>query len=141
MGRRLTFYNQRVPVGAQTINGTAQPGFYDATLAVITLDVTAAGTDVGDTLDVYVDTSVDGGTVWVNVVHFTQLLGTGGAKRETVVINPYGTTVTAPVNTAADLASGAVRQIIGDTWRHRIVQVDADSDAAYTITLKMNLFG
>ena len=46
------------------------------------LDVTALATDVDDTLDVYIDTSYDGGTSWVNIVHFTQVLGNASAQKE-----------------------------------------------------------
>ena len=48
--------------------------------ATFVLNVTAAATEVDDTLDVYIDTSYDGGTTWVNVGHFTQVLGNGGVK-------------------------------------------------------------
>ena len=48
--------------------------------ASLLLDVTAAATLVGDTLDVYVQTSVDGST-WDDLAHFTQVLGNGGAKK------------------------------------------------------------
>lgn len=44
------------------------------------LDVTAAATEVGDTLDVYVQQSYDG-TSFDDVAHFIQVLGNGGAKK------------------------------------------------------------
>lgn len=44
------------------------------------LDVTAAATDVGDTLDVYVQQTYDG-TNYTDLAHFTQVLGNGGAKK------------------------------------------------------------
>lgn len=43
------------------------------------LDVIAAATDAGDTLDVYIQKLYDG-TNWDDFVHFTQVLGNGGAK-------------------------------------------------------------
>ena len=43
------------------------------------LKVTAAATEAGDTLDVYVQSSYDE-TNYDDVVHFTQVLGNGGAK-------------------------------------------------------------
>lgn len=43
------------------------------------LNVTAAATAAGDTLDVYVQTTYDG-TNYDDVIHFTQVLGNGGAK-------------------------------------------------------------
>ena len=43
------------------------------------LDVTDAATEVDDTLDVYLQTTYDG-VNWDDVLHFTQVLGNGGAK-------------------------------------------------------------
>src|SRR6266496_1561427 len=45
------------------------------------LNVTAAASAVGDTLDVYIQASSDGGTTYDDFVHFTQVLGNGGAKK------------------------------------------------------------
>lgn len=45
------------------------------------LDVTAAGTLAADTLDVFVQQSIDGGVTYDDVVHFTQVLGNGGAVK------------------------------------------------------------
>src|SRR3954462_5183744 len=47
---------------------------------VFVLDVSAAATDVGDTLDIKVQTTLDG-TNFFDAVYFTQILGNGGAKR------------------------------------------------------------
>src|SRR5690349_16504004 len=47
---------------------------------VFQLRVTAAATEVGDLLDVYVQHSVDGGTTAQDFIRFTQVLGNGGAK-------------------------------------------------------------
>ncbi len=57
-------------------------GLHGGTVAAeVLLNVTAAAAAVGDTLDVYVQGSVDGGTTWDDVIHFTQVLGNGGAKK------------------------------------------------------------
>lgn len=48
--------------------------------AVLLLDVTAAAQLVGDTLDVYLQGSVDGSS-WNDILHVTQVLGNGGAKK------------------------------------------------------------
>jgi hypothetical protein len=103
------------------------------------LDVTAAATDVGDTLDVYVDFSPDAGATWVNAIHFTQVLGNGGAKKELAKINANTGlgTPTAPLNIAADAASGAVRNIsLFEYVRYRGVMADADADGSFTWSLK-----
>jgi len=88
---------------------------------VFELDVTAAATDADDTLNVFIQTSIDN-TNWVDVVHFTEVLGNGGAKR-------YYAKITSAVNTAefengAALGAAAVRNIVGDQWRVRFAIVD-----------------
>jgi hypothetical protein len=47
--------------------------------ARVVLDVTAAGSAVGDTLDVYIQRAVGG--QWDDVLHFTQVVGNGGAVK------------------------------------------------------------
>lgn len=110
------------------------------TEAEFILDVTAAATDATDTLDVYIDFSPDGGTSWVNAIHFTQVLGNGGAKKELAKItaNTGLATPTAPLSIAADAASGAVRNIsLFECVRYRSVSVDASTDnGSFTWSLK-----
>lgn len=91
------------------------------------LDVTAAATDVDDTLDVAIQTLVDG-TNWVTVVSFTQCLGNGGTKRHIAKIN--ASVAQAMFEGAAALAAGSVRNWIGDAWRARWVIVDPGAGAA-----------
>jgi hypothetical protein len=43
------------------------------------LQLAEAADDAGDTLDVYIQDSIDG-SVWDDLVHFTQALGNSGAK-------------------------------------------------------------
>lgn len=96
------------------------------------LDVTAAATDADDTLDVYVQTTLDG-TNWIDVVHFTQCVGNGGAKRH------IGKVLAGAAETmfeaGAALAAGSVRNLLGDKWRVKYVQVDADSDGTFTFAV------
>lgn len=69
---------------ARTASGTASLtiAHIDRILAALFfLDVTVAATAAADTLDVYLQASPDGGTTWDDVVHFTQVLGNGGAKQ------------------------------------------------------------
>lgn len=102
--------------------------------AAFVLDVTAAATASGDTLDVYVQTMLDG-TNWVDVVHFTQILGD---------ITPpvrYIAKVTSHVATAefengTALGAAAVRNLLGDEWRVRWAITDADTDdASFTFSV------
>ena len=72
-----------VHAGATTQNSNPDGSLFtwqDYDSAVFTLDVTAAATLAGDTLNVYVQHSPDG-TNWDDVVSFTQVLGNGGTKR------------------------------------------------------------
>lgn len=95
------------------------------------LDVTAAATDVGDTLDVFVQTLIGG--QWVDVVHFTQVLGNGGAKRYFAKVSA-GLAETMFENGSA-LAAGSVRHLCGDAWRGRYVFVDANANGSMTFQL------
>lgn len=97
------------------------------------LDVTAAATDANDTLDVTIQTLVDG-TNWVNVVAFTQVLGNGGAKRHIGKIN--GGQAQAMFEGSAALSAGTVRNWCGDAWRARWVIVDpTGSNALFTFAV------
>ena len=97
--------------------------------ATIVLNVTAAATEVDDTLDIYLDTSYDGGTTWVNIAHFTQVLGNGGAKE--FAVNITNKNPVAEIDVAADAAAGTIRALaLGDRIRYRSVAVDAGGVAA-----------
>ena len=97
--------------------------------ATIILNVTAAATEVDDTLDVYLDTSYDGGTTWVNIAHFTQVLGNGGVKE--FAVNIINKNPVAEIDVAADAAAGTIRALaLGDRIRYRSVAVDAGGVAA-----------
>lgn len=117
--------------GAVTATGSAVrlPGMVNA--IAFTLDVTAAATDAGDTLDVAIQTKIDG-TNWVDVVAFTQVLGNGGALRHIAKVSAE--TAQAMFLNAA-LAAGNVRNLLGDEWRVSYVQVDADADATFTFSV------
>jgi hypothetical protein len=127
--------------GAQTGSTTGDTvnvasGYVDA---LFVLDVTAAATEVGDTLDVYVDASPDAGTTWLNVAHFTQKLGNGGATKEVAKIS-RGVALDnndATLVVTADAAAAVVRQLfVGNTYRYRSVIVDAGTDnASFTYSL------
>lgn len=75
------------------------------------LDVTAAATAAGDTLDVYLQTTYDG-TNWQDIGHFTQVLGNGGALKHTLEWTRDGVTPESEMHVpqAAAIAAGAVLQ-------------------------------
>jgi hypothetical protein len=95
------------------------------------LDVTAAATDVGDTLDVKVQCRLDG-TNWVDVCSFTQVLGNGGAKRHIGKINAD---IAQAMLADAALAAGSVRNLQGEVYRVAYAQVDADNNASFTFSV------
>lgn len=78
-----------VTLGAGTNGYTAPNGKFDRVRAAsFVLDVSAAATVAGDTLDVYVSAAIDadnpaGPAAWDDFVHFAQVLGNGGVKRLT----------------------------------------------------------
>jgi hypothetical protein len=88
--------------------------------ALVMLNVLEAATAVGDTLDVYIDTSPDGGNTWINIGHFAQILGNGGAKKQVMALKSDNPGATAVADVTSDAAAGATRQFgIGDRLRYR----------------------
>ena len=119
---------------ATTENGTASKLDTKYSELVVILNVTAAATEVDDTLDVYVDTSFDGGSTWVNIGHFTQVLGNGGAKKYIMAFKANPITASNSVLATADQAAAAALQIgFGDKLRYRGVTVDpSGSNISFT---------
>lgn len=108
--------------------------------AVAVLNVTAAATDVGDTMDVYVDTSFDGGVSFVNIGHFTQVLGNGGVKKFIMSFKANPIAASNSVSFTADQAAAAALQIgFGDRFRFRTTTVDANANATFTYSLTLFL--
>jgi len=121
---------------ARTSTGTGDAVVLDGFAAlVLQLDVTAAATDAGDTLDVFLQTTVDG-TNWVDIHHFTQVVGNGGAKRYYAKVM-FDAALTEFENGAALGAAGG-RSIFGSQYRVRWAIVDADADASFTFSVKAN---
>lgn len=102
---------------------------------VFLLDVTNASSLVGHTLDVYLQSSVDGST-WDDFAHFTQVLGNGGAKKYLArwqgLIAP--TTAQAAPQDAA-LAAGVTAGPIAVLWRVKWVQAGGSFDFSVKASL------
>lgn len=124
-----------------TNHGLKINGPYNYSELHATLDVTAAATDAGDTLDVYLDTSFDGGVTFVNIGHFTQVIGTGGAKRYIMSFKSAPIAASNSVLATADQAASAALQIgFGDRFRYRAVEVNTSTaDSSFTFSLKLHL--
>ena len=123
--------------GAETVTGTGSA--IDLTTqpsvnAVFVLDVTAAATEAGDTLNVFVQTRVDG-TNWIDVIHFTPVLGNGGVKR--YVGKVCAATAMTMFENGTALGNSAVRDILGAEWRCRWVIVDVATASNQSFTFSV----
>lgn len=94
--------------------------------ATFELDVTVAATEVDDTLNVFIQTKI--GVNWVDVIHFTEVLGNGGAKAFLAKI--VGGLAQAEFENGAALGAAAIRNLIGNEFRTRWVIVDPGGSAA-----------
>lgn len=127
----------RVTTASETV--TLAGDYSGVPRASFLLSVTAAATDVGDTFDLYLQFSPDGGTTWQDFIHFTQVLGNGGAKK---YLAAWQATVAPSSLLAAPqdgaLAAGVRQGPIGTTIRAKAVVVDANADASFTWSLYMD---
>ena len=98
---------------------------------ILVCDLTAAATDVGDTLDVKVQSLIGG--LWVDVAYFAQMLGNGGTKRFAAKLMTQ--TAFSIGDIAGALTAGNVRHLFGDAWRVNYVTVDANANSAFTFAV------
>lgn len=121
--------------GAQTGPGTDEssgmrlPAMMNA--VSVTLDVTAAATSAADTLNVFVQTKFRAN--WVDIMHFPQLTGTGGAKRYTQKC--LAGAAEASFEHGSALASASVRNLLGDQYRARWSAIDANANSEWTFSM------
>ena len=112
-------------------NSSAVPTPKVARGLVYILDCTAVG-GAADTLDVYIQTLLDG-VNWLDVAHFAQVLGSGAAIRH--VIKQTLTLTQAGFSTATALGANAVREMVGSQLR---VRWDVSATApAFTFSVVM----
>ena len=116
-------------------NGTAVQLNGERKRLVVVCAITASAHEAGDTLDVYVDFSLNG-TTFYNAVHFTQQAGNGAARTEYAVLDPSNPG-TAVINVTADAAAAAVRPaLFGPYVRARWAIVDSgDADSSHTFSV------
>ena len=135
--RLVTLRASAAQAAAGTATGDGVTLDQKFTEMVVTLNVTAAATDVADTLDVYVDTSFDGGTTFVNIGHFTQVLGNGGAKKFVMSFKANPIAASNSVSATGDQSAGNALQIgFGNVLRYRGVMVDGDANGSFTYEVK-----
>jgi hypothetical protein len=134
-GRPIVANQILLPSAARTVTGTGEAvltmeGFSSLTFQ---LDLTSAATESGDTLDVFVQTPADG-TNWIDIVHFTQALGNGGAKRFIAKIVADAALTEFEAGTA--LGAAASRAIFGDQYRVRWAITDSGTaNASFTFSV------
>jgi hypothetical protein len=123
---------------AHSITGDAVAFPRALAYSVFVLDVQAAAAAVGDTLDVWVQTRIGqintGTDLWVDVLHFAQILGNGGVKRyfDKLVCNQPQT----EFENAATLGVSSVRHETGDSYRLRYMIVDGGAHGqSFTFTV------
>lgn len=104
--------------------------------AALHLKVTAAATEAGDTLDVYVQHSLDGGTTFTDFVHFTQVVGNASTP-----VNHFAhwvalMTPTAAMHATEDaaLAAGVKQGPVGELWRVKWVVAPATTTGNESFT-------
>lgn len=109
--------------------------------ALFMLSVTAAAAAAGDTLDVWVQHSWDEGTTWDDFIHFTQVLGNGGAL---VHLCPWTLASSAPaamhkaVTKTLTAANSPLLGPLGSQWRSQYTVVGAT--AAFTFSLSVQQY-
>jgi hypothetical protein len=116
-------------------NGTAVYVGGERERLLVLLNVTASLTDAADTLDVYIDWSLDNVT-WFNGGHFAQQAGNGAAKKEYMIFDPSNPG-TASILVTSDAAAGAVRPAaFGVYIRARWAIVDSgDANQSHTFSV------
>lgn len=104
---------------------------------VAMLNVTAAATEIGDLLDVWLQESPDEGTTWNDIIRFTQVLGNGGAKKYIAKLNcevAAETEMAAPSDAA--ISAGVVHGPICPFIRAKWTITDAGADnASFTFAI------
>lgn len=108
------------------------------------LTVSAAATDVGDLLDVFIQHSVDDGTTWDDFIRFTQVLGNGGAKTFIARWNAIGAAPESELGAPQDgaMSAGVLQQPIGSKLRVKWAITDAGTDdASFTFGVEAALTG
>jgi hypothetical protein len=132
-GEVFTLYPSTVTTAVVGALGTAVVFQGERQRFALLLDVTAAAAAANDTLDVYVDCLISG-TTWINAVHFTQVLGNGGALKRYATLDPTNPG-TADILVTTDATSGVVRPgIFGQQMRARWTVVNG-TGASFTFAV------
>lgn len=105
------------------------------------LDVTAAGSIAGDTFDVYLQSSMDGGTVWDDFAKFTQVLGNGGVKQFIASwVRTLAPTTAQRAPRDGSLAAGVEPGPIGNLIRVKWVIVNGGGTHSFTFAVLHEMY-
>jgi len=99
-------------------------------------NITVSATDAGDTLDCFVDFSLDG-VVWYNAVQFTQKAGNTAARIEFATLDPSNPGAVV-VDVTADAGAGVVRPAVFGRYirgRYTVVEFAGVGAASHTFSL------
>ena len=127
----------------ETADGTSSVGVRapaDLDVGTFLLNVTAAATEAGDKLNVYIQSSPDSGTTYDDFIHFTEVLGNGGAVKHIAVVNFRGAP-TSSLHTPNDaaLSVGVNQGPVSNLWRVKWVVTDASTDnASFTFSISVS---
>jgi len=116
--------------------GTAQFIGGERRRFIVLCDITASITDAGDTLDVYVDFSIDNVT-WYNAIQFTQQAGNGAARKEIAVLDPSNPGAVV-IDVTTDAGAGVVRPAVFGAYiraRWTIVEFAGADVATHTFSV------
>lgn len=134
--RRVAYSETLLASGVRVASGNSQATsvrMKDAMGCVsLVLDVTAGGTDNTDSLDVTVQTMLDG-VNFVDVCHFTQVTGDAPVKRYVAKLQT-GTPQSQINPVTAALAAGTTRNHFGDQWAVKWV-VASGNNATFTFSV------
>ncbi len=127
-----------------TVNGNPMTIGEGAKSIGFFLDVSDCGIDAGDTLDVKIQHSPDGGTNWDDIVHFTQVLGNDGDDTYQEIAFIYldltpedeMRTLSTSSLAAGNVIQGPIFPLIRATGT--IVDADADGNFEYSVTMQVN---
>lgn len=123
--------------GATSGNTTVPVIITNAAAIAFVLRVTASEDDADDTLNVFIQTMLDG-TNWLDIAHFTEQLGnTDVSTPDSHILKVVRDLATAEFEIATALGEGAVRNLLGKEFRARWVTVDpTGTDASFTFSVQ-----
>lgn len=144
MASAVTLLASTTVASTGTATAAIGVGVSRAKAALFMLDVTAAATESGDTLDVYIQHSPDGGTTYDDFVAFTQVAGDTGTVKYLAQWTAYSALPESELRVPADASLSAGNVLhgpVGDDWRIKYKTADAATtgNMSFTFSVKGRL--